>query len=215
MNYLSPSRHHLYQDMQGSNVRNITVVGHSYVRRLKEYRESHFRRPQFLSINGHRFRLSYVFRGGKDYSFYNQSNAYKLRILEKSPDIVIIILGGNKVCGQEPVPTISEQMRIFHAWLRGALPNSLIITAEVEPRYSYNPLLPPDHIGESYAERRSAFNQAVKRMRDKNHMLRLATILCDSYYFTRNGVHLCDAGNKIYWKALVGCLESAFDKGLL
>ena len=201
--------------MQGSNVKTITVVGHSYVRRLKEYRESRIQRPQFIKVNGDRFRLSYVHKGGKDYAFYNQSPTYKLRILEKCPDIVIIILGGNKVCGQEPVPTISQQMRIFHSWLREALPNTLIITAEVEPRYSYNPLLPLDHTGESYADRRSAFNQAIKRMRDKDHMLRLATVLCDNYYFTRNGVHLRDAGNKVYWRALVGCLESAFDKGLM
>ena len=201
--------------MQGSNVKNITLIGHSYVRRLKEYRESRIKRPQFLIVNGQSFRLSYVHKGGKDYIFYNQSLKYKRRILEKNPDIAIVILGGNKVCGQEPVPVISEQMRVFHSWLREALPNSIIITAEVEPRYSFNPLLPLDHIGESYAERRSALNQAMKRMKDKDHMLRLATILCDSQYFTWNGVHLCNAGNKVYWRALVGCLESAFDKALL
>ena len=96
--------------------------------------------------------------------------------------------------------------------MSGGLPQAFIIPAEVEPRFSFNPLLPPNHKEESFKARRRAFNQAVNRNRDKHLMLRLADLLCDRDYFTWNGVHLEDLGNKVYWSALKGCLKEAIPK---
>ena len=190
----------------------LTVVGHSYVRRLMEYRQRRVQHPEKLELGGKKFNLSYVHKGGVDYHFYNRSQRYKNKIIATSPQIIIVILGGNRVCSTQPVPEISIQMRQFHAWLKSTFPQTFIITAEVEPRFSFNPLLPPNHREESFKARRSAFNQAVKRNRDKHLMLRLADLLCDRDYFTWNGVHLEDLGNKVYWSALKGCLKEAIPK---
>ena len=75
----------------------VTVVGHSYVRRLKIYREKEVQNPEKLELEGKKFNLSYVHKGGVDYKFYNQSEGYKNEIIATSPQIIIVILGGNSL----------------------------------------------------------------------------------------------------------------------
>ena len=174
----------------------VTIIGHSYVRRLRDYRSSTQRFPGVLTVDGKCFLLKYVCEGGKDYSFFNQSIKHKIDVVESSPDIVLVVLGGNAVGNMDiSIPEATEEMRRYFYWLQDWFPAALLVASEVEPRY--NLTLPAGQ--ESYWRRRNAFNQALKRMPGKHYTHRISIYLNHREFYTGNGVHLNDRGNHFYW----------------
>ena len=195
-------------------VLKVTLVGHSYVRRLMEFRVMSEREEDAstISVDGMQMSLEFVHKGGTGYEFYNSSEALKARILKSKPDVILVILGGNGVSSKANIPDVSKEMRKFHEWLRENCPSAIIIAAESEPRYNLNL---HDHLGnpvESYYLRRNAFNQALKRMRSKDFVLRTANYLNHRYFYTKNGVHLNARGNRYYWGMIKDCLGKVLDK---
>ena len=146
----------------------VTLVGHSYVRRLMDYRIENEESPFSMSVDNVSMTLSFVHQGGKGYEFFNSSEAHKAQIVMSRPDIILVILGGNGVSSGAEIPTVSAQMRKFHEWLRGACPGAIIIAAESEPRYDLNLTDNKGNPVESYKERRNAFNQALNRTKSKD-----------------------------------------------
>ena len=194
-------------------VLKVTLIGHSYVRRLMEYRVAYEESPFSMSVDGVEMRLSFVHQGGCGYEFFKHSEPHKAEIVRSCPDIILVILGGNGVSSEAAIPTVSTQMRKFHEWLRLACPSAIIIAAECEPRYNLNMC---DHKGnpvESYRLRRNAFNQAIKRMnRLKDYIFRTANYLNHREFYGRNGIHLNSRGNRFYWGMIRDCLGKVIDK---
>ena len=108
----------------------ITLIGHSYVRRLMEYRKIHEKCPGVIEVDGKTFQPTYVWQGGQDYAFFNGSNFHKEVIIQSKPDLILVILGGNAVAsGDIDIPVASRNMRTFFYWLQENFPNSLLIVA--------------------------------------------------------------------------------------
>ena len=121
-------------------------------------------------------------------------------------------MGGNAVANREyPQPKIEEatrEMRVFHAWLRNNFPQALLVPGEVEARYNWHRDLSNDHVGESYKQRRRAFNRAIFRMKDKDYTLRLGEALHDKEkYYEDDGIHFNEDGNRRYWEFIVDTLR--------
>ena len=168
--------------------------------------------PFTISVDGIDMSLEFVHERGKGYEFFNSSELMKSQIVNSKPDIVLVILGGNGVSSKTDIPQVSAQMRLFHAWLREACPNVIIIAAECEPRYNLNLY---DHLGkpvESYYLRRNAFNQALNRTKSKDFLLRTANYLNHRRFYGKNGVHFNARGNRFYWGLIIDCLSKAVDK---
>ena len=190
---------------------NLTLVGHSYVRRLRDYRRCVLNSQNEMVVDQVKVGLKYVFRGGRDYYYFNRSRRHKLQILRGNPDVILVVLGGNAVANRKPIPEATQEMRVFVKWLRDMMPNVVIIVAEVEPRYSWHPLLPRGYQGESFKERRNAFNQAIRRVQTKDCTLRIANCLCKRKYYDRKGVHLSQCGNEFYWELIRNVLKYAME----
>ena len=47
---------------------------------------------------------------------------------------------------KDPIPQGAQEMWDYHKWLREALPNVIIVCAEVEPRYNHDPSVPKEMI---------------------------------------------------------------------
>ena len=194
------------------------MVGHSYVRRLKEYRENGHvpgKNEKIVSVDGVTMALSYVYRGGRGYEYFNSSDQHKVDIIESKPDIILVILGGNGVSSGKGIPLVSAEMRKFHVWLREACPGAITIAAECEPRYDLNPHDTGDDVQESHWERRNAFNLAVGRMLKKgkcDYVLRIAKYLNCRKFYDKLGVHLNNRGNRFYWGLVKETLAGAVEK---
>ena len=200
---------------------NLTMVGHSYTRRLRDYRNTHEGGASSMTLEGKAINLTYVHQGGQNYAFFNRSEVHKRRVVESKPDVVLVVLGGNAVGSGAPVPTGTREMRRYHRWLREALPGTVIICAEVEPRYNPDSSVPEDKLSpldpdrkhrETYWYRRNAFNQAVNRMKDKDFTLRIGKYLNRRRFYDKSGVHLSRRGNRFYWGLIKDCLVKAFLK---
>ena len=190
---------------------NVTLVGHSYVRRLRDYRRYVLHCQNELVVDQVKVGLKYVFRGGRDYYFFNRSRRHKRQILRGNPDVILVVLGGNAVANSKPIPEATQEMRVFIQWLREMMPHVIIIVAEVEQRYSWNPLLPRGYTGESFRERRNAFNKAILRVQMKDCTMRIANCLCQRNYYDRKGVHLSQLGNDFYWQLIHNVLKYVID----
>ena len=192
----------------------VVLVGHSYVRRLKKYRHQHTGSQWEINEEGISVDLGYVFQGGQDYEFFNDSWHHKARILQENPDVVLVVLGGNAVANSVPTPQAAYQMHMFVNWLKRALPLSVIVIAEVEPRYNWHEGLPADHDPEveSFKTERNNFNQAVRRLRAKDFTLRVANCLCSRGYYNYDGVHFNDKGNKFYWEIIINTLKHVMER---
>ena len=67
----------------------VTLVGHSYVRRLMEYRVNSGENESRITADGVVFDLEYVHKGGCGYEFFNSSDQHKKQIVGSRPDIVL------------------------------------------------------------------------------------------------------------------------------
>ena len=190
----------------------ITLIGHSYVRRLMEYRQNYEKYPGVIEVDGKTFQPTYVWQGGKDYAFFNKSNVHKDLIIESRPDLILVVLGGNAVAsGDIEIPVASRDMRSYFFWLQENFPNSLLIAAEVEPRYDGQGPPSPDQ-EESHWERRNAFNQAVYRLPGKDFTHRVAKYLNHRNFYTFDGVHFSNRGNHFYWGMIKDTLSKVIKK---
>ena len=193
----------------------LVIIGHSYCRRLGEFLLKMEGDAGHVMVDGTQVVVTYVHQGGVNYAFFNGSPYHKRLVVDSKPDVVLVVLGGNAVGRRDPIPQGVQEMRKYHGWLKGALPNAIIVCAEVEPRYNHDPSVPKGMISpldrdgthrETYWFRRSAFNQAINRMKDKDFTLRTAKYLNRREFFDRGGVHLNDRGNHFYWGLIKDCL---------
>ena len=191
------------------NLRELTVlfIGHSYVKRAKEYRSRNGLTPN-VSIQDLFLKFIYIARGGKSYKFFNEDEEVKEEILKYSPDIVLVALAGNSACkhSSNEMQLENDEMRKFHNWLLIKFPNAYVAPIEAEPRFNWHNELPieRDINLESYKQRRKSINSAMSRMACKHGIIRVYNRLNDRNLFKpRHGngyvdAHLNDEGLEIY-----------------
>ena len=190
----------------------VLLIGHSYVRRARKYRFTQRMNAFRMWVGNVRLEFAYIYKGGTNYKFFNESMEYRNQILEHNPDVIFTILGGNAVASrgepQSKIEDATREMRVFHAWLRSRFPQALLVPGEVEARYNWHRGLPEGHVGESYKQRRRAFNKAIVRMKDKDYTLRLGEALHDKErYYEADGIHFKEEGNRRFWEFIVDTLR--------
>ena len=212
--------------MESPKQLNVLFIGHSYVRRAREYRQKKNLTHSIL-ISNYKLNFFYFWIGGQNYTQFN-SNPNTLAGIKNvgnrnPPDIILVCLAGNAVARPSSfeMPLANHEMRVFHEWVKTSFPSAKLIPIEAEPRFNYHSELPKDHgkdgvIKESYKSRRVSMNSAIKRDKSKDALCQLYNELNDIKYFIpyeRNPyVHLNDEGYELYWKLIINCLTCCLGK---
>ena len=207
--------------MTDDSTRHMSVlfIGHSYVRRARLHRLQHYFSTN-LTIENVILHFNYIWRGGKNYAFFNSDEDTKKNIKFYSPDIILVALAGNAVSKSSyyDMPSANAEMRIFHNWLCFNFPYAKILPIEAEPRYNRHKELPRNHnpLLESYKSRRKAMNMAMARMSCKHGLIRVYSRLNDRKFYLRRDrtpyVHLNKLGNERFWELIINGLNYNLEK---
>lgn len=173
------------------------ILGHSYVRDLSTLGVQKF------NINQQSCDFIYKFIPGASYdTFLNNSSLLENKVA-CNPDIVVVILGGNSIVRDISNHELFRRCRRFYETLRTLLPNSLIISAQVELRPGRSSTRfesPPPWI---FKQRRNQLNKFLNRLKVKDHMIIIAGPgKLDNPIYYRDHVHLNIHGLRLYMSSL-------------
>ena len=192
----------------------VLVYGHSYVRDLHQLCDWR----QALSYRGQQIRADFAFRyfPGKDYEFLlNQPQEFEI-VKSVNPDYLVIVLGGNSVVNNKTNGDVKALMLQFYQKLNTALPQTIKLAVQIEPRYyaANNTLQAP--MAEEFNKRRQILNNYMNKQLKKkgliNHVVILGSagnLTADSY---RDGVHLTAEALQEYQAAILRSLSYAMEK---
>ena len=166
----------------------VLLVGHSYIRRIKEHLNS--KGVDGFTVGSTQVKVDFVYSGGADYARYNDSSRLKDWIMEFQPDIILVVLAGNGIRTDVPVPVYYDALRDFYNWLRGKFPGAIIISSECETRFHEENLSSNIPNKEEYDRRKVAVNQVLYKMKYKNYLTRFGRTFNNRSFFYEKGVHL-------------------------
>ena len=143
----------------------LLLVGHSYVRDLAQFI------PETIATGGLEYTVEAVHRSGSSYKTFLEDSDLWAQVIDKSADIILVILAANAITGKHTNLEIYSYCRQFYRRLRAAFPTAKIIAAQAELRFNKpgNRLNIPT--GREYHLRRVAFNNFLKTVPEKNHIL--------------------------------------------
>ena len=111
----------------------VIIVGHSYVRDL--YNQYIYSCLNNLVINSERVEFKFVYYpGGKFSTFINNKELFN-SIIDSSPDIIIVLLGGNDIATDVDLSIIKSDCTKFYSLLRDNFASTYIICAQIESRF--------------------------------------------------------------------------------
>ena len=133
-------------------VHSILVVGHLYVRDLKN---SYSLVEESSQFDFSFFLLQYIYfhpKPGSSFAHWNKNNwlAEGKSSLSRDPHAIIVVLGGNDFSSSlfstegNPIDPVLSSVKIFFSNLKQLYPNSKIIFAKVENRFYTNSNKHPD-----------------------------------------------------------------------
>ena len=188
----------------------VLLVGHSYIRRIKEHLKS--KGVDGFTVGSMKVKVDFVYSGGADYARYNGSSCLKDWIMEYQPDIILVVLTGNGIRTDVPVPVYYDALRDFYSWLRGKFPGAIIISSECETRFHEENLLSNIPNKVEYYPRKVAVNQILYRMKYKNYMMRFGRTFDNRSFFDEKGVHLNWDGKEKYWETIMYTIHYVMEK---
>ena len=170
----------------------VLFYGHSYVRDL--HRKCNWAEP--LVVAGQQVHVDYLFRyfPGKDYDFVVNRPQEAETLKSINPDYIIVILGGNSIVESRTNGEINELAANFYANLKKCLPHTVVITAQIEPRY-YSEAnrfgAPP---AAEYNRRRVILNNYLNQKLKKRGLIDFMALLGSAAVYNEaaftDGVHL-------------------------
>ena len=199
----------------------LLLLGHSYVRDLKQFSDWH--RDLRLELdNGLVVPLDVGFQAypGKDYChFLNNLELFEL-VREVKPEIIVVILGGNSIVNSVTNCQINEKAKEFYVHLNNVLPSGCLrLATQIEPRFPIegNRFGAPTAV--EYGRRRDVINNYInKKIKKSGAVDGVITLGGESYLNNEtsfsDGVHLKPAGLKKYRDAVLGGIKFALDKRL-
>ena len=185
----------------------IAILGHSYVRDLATL--GNFS----TSIQQQDFEIQYFSFPGARYSKFLADTRLLDGLIHESPEFLVVILAGNSILHKFDNKTIYDQCKQFYTYLRQKLPNTIIISAQVELRY-YSPNNSwgaPS--GDEYKNRRNTINTFLSRFKLKDSLLMIAGPgRLDNPEYYRDEVHLNNDGLKKYFSCILSAVEFSYRK---
>ena len=194
----------------------VLLFGHSYVRHLERLGQW----DQEVTLNtGVKVDCNFLFKSfpGKDYKYFldNPQEFDTIKLID--PDIIVVILGGNSINARFSNCKVNELAEGFFLKLKTVVrPDCIRLPVQIEPRF----VGPNDRHGTPRAlefnRRRTVVNNFVcKKLKkrglvDRTILLGSVNFLRDPNLFT-DGVHLSNAGLKLYRKAVIGGIVYALE----
>ena len=186
----------------------LLIIGHSYVKSLSKLNVKNF------SVGEHTVEVKYLYKSGASYSTILDKSSYLDQAEEYNPDFVLVVLAGNSLSNSCPNKKIYEQIREFYLVLRARLPNSIIISAQVELRYYAENNRWNCPTESEFRKRRSSVNKFLNRLKLKNYVLNISGPgrLDNPKYYKRDGVHLNEKGVKLYFSLIKSTVRYIVEK---
>ena len=193
----------------------VLVYGHSYVRDL--HHKCHWENE--ILVNQTREPVEYHFRyfPGKDYGYLLQKEGEFGAVSAINPDIIVVVLGGNSIVASNSNDKIRALILEFYTKLREALPNAVIIAAQIEPRFN----TPGNRHGapeaDEFNRRRTVLNnymnRSVKTAGLINFMVLLgSTNFLNHHKYFSDGVHLAGVGLERYQDAILKTIRYSLER---
>ena len=177
----------------------VVVFGHSYVRDLATLDRTQ------LDIEGNVFHLSYITVPGGTFSTFINNRRYLEQLKAKSPDFVIVVLGGNDLKYDVDLSENYEKCFTFYNLLRQTVrPDTLVVASQIENRF-YKPNnrfgWPP---GRAFDLKRRRFNEFLKNKPFQDSLLKVEgpDLLDKKENYRRDGVHLNGLGLNRFFGAI-------------
>ena len=185
----------------------VTLFGHSYVGDLSRYGKTK------ISVNNIDFCLDFIFVPGATFSTFINNPWYFDQLKARSPDFVIVILGGNDIKTDIDLAKNYEDCTKFYNILRERLPSAVIIAAQIENRF----YLEGNRFGcppsEKFDHLRRHFNRFLKNKAFKHCLLQVqGPGRLDDRENYRDRVHLNIVGIKKYFEIIENTLSYAYTK---
>ena len=170
------------------------VIGHSWVRRLADYRRLLPNGADILGVGGATFRSAVPLL---------ESYAARPEVKTNHPFLVIVVLGGNEISNATScaaVDRITIYCQEFCALIRERFPNTKIAVCQVEDRYQVLPrVIIHDH--KRFGNR---FNTWLNRWKGKDTLVTIkgARVLSNPDMYMVDGVHLNAGGYDLFCQRL-------------
>lgn len=175
----------------------VAIFGHSYVKQLA--RLGNFK----CVIEGQQCELEYIYKSGASYKTFLDDDYWLQKVFSYSPDMVVVILGGNDILNNVKNATIYEHCKQFYGQLKEGLPGAKIVAAQVECRFynEANKWNAPSEL--EFKKRRNDLNCYLRRLKLKDYMHLIAgPNRLDNQAYFKDAVHLSSAGIKKYFVLL-------------
>ena len=183
------------------HILRVLLIGHDYIRRIMEHLKSKV--VDSFTVGSVQVKVDFVYSEGADYARYNESSYLEDWIMEFKPDIILVVLAGNGIKTNIPVPVYYDALRDFYNWLRGKFPGVIIISSECETRFHEENLGSDIPNKEEYDRRKVAVNQVLYKMKYKNYMMRFGRTFDNRSFFDLKGEYLNWDGNEKYWETIM------------
>ena len=178
--------------------KRVLIFGSSLCRDLSYLDE----RRSYLLNNNTTINLSYNFHPGKSFEFFLRNPHLLPKILAcdgQTPDIVLVIFGGNSISTQVEDKVLYKYARDFYSLLRCELnnlnPNAIVIASEVPMRYVYSGFKNTPR-PELFKAVRHRLNLKIRDIKSKNYLCRVESDgRLDKKSFYRDGIHFKPRGN--------------------
>lgn len=145
----------------------VLLLGHSYVRDLKQFIDS----PIIKVKSNLYLELEFLTIPGSTFETFINSLSYLEKATNLSPDIIIIILGGNDIKINVPLQHIYHSCKEFFKLIKNKLPNAYCIVSQIEDRYHthINRFLTPTF--ENFRTLSNSYNRWLLRQDFKDRVL--------------------------------------------
>ena len=188
-------------------VYRVTLFGHSYVGDLSRCGKTE------ISVDNIDFSLNYIFVSGATFSTFIDNPSYFDQLKSRSPDFVIVILGGNDIKINIDLAQNYNDCTRFYTLLREKLPNVVIIASQIENRFYSEQNTFGSPPSEKFDYLRRHFNRFLKNKAFKDCLLQVqGPGRLDNKENYRDEVHLNSLGINKYLEIIENCLLYAYTK---
>ena len=146
---------------------NVTVLGHSYCRDLRDFVKFH----NWFSIgDSPKFNLDFVCVPGATFRTFRDPSLID-RIANSKPHILVVILGSNDIKSNVHLSKVKVNCADFYSVLRNRLPDCFIFSCQVEQRYLSRENRHGTPASTEYIRLSNHFNNWLSRFKGKNQLI--------------------------------------------
>ena len=185
-----------------SNIIKLLILGHSYVKRLSKLKIENF------TVGEEIVEVKYWYKKGADYLTILDKTSYLDLAEEYCPDFILVILAGNSLNNKKSNKDIYREIREFYSAFRERLPNSIIISAQVELRFYEENNRWDCPTAKVWRARRECINKFLNRLKLKDFVLNITGPgRLDQIKYYKDEVHLKSKGYRLYFELIQSTIK--------